>query len=100
MRADSAAVQLGASSEIHGSAVVAGFFSGRAQGALPALIDGVVGAVVAADGQPRIAVGFTIADGKIVGIDVVAEPGQLRELDVAILNPEGDQHGSSRAAGW
>ena len=37
MRADSAAVQMGGSSEVHGSAVVACFFSGRAQGAQPAL---------------------------------------------------------------
>jgi hypothetical protein len=86
MRADSATVQMGASSEVHGSAVVAGFFSGRAHSALPALIDGAVGAVVAADGQTRIAIGFTIADGRIIGIDVVAEPEQLRELEVAILN--------------
>jgi RNA polymerase sigma-70 factor (ECF subfamily) len=86
MRADSAAVQMGASSEVHGSAVVAGFFSGRAQGALPALIDGAIGAVVATDGEARIAIGFTIAGGRIIGIDVVAEPEQLRALDVAILN--------------
>jgi RNA polymerase sigma factor (sigma-70 family) len=86
MRADSAAVQMGASSEAHGSAVVAEFFSGRAQGALPALIDGAAGIVVAAGGQTRIAVSFVIAHGRIIGIDVVAEPEQLRELDVAILN--------------
>lgn len=86
MRADNTAVQMGGSREVHGADVVAGFFSGRAQGALPALIDGIVGAVVAADGQTRLAIGFTIADGRILGIDVVAEPDRLRELDVAILN--------------
>jgi RNA polymerase sigma factor (sigma-70 family) len=86
MRADSAAVQMGASSEVHGSTVVASFFSGRARGAQPALIDGTVGAVVAAHGQTRIAIGFTIADGRIIAIDVVADPEQLQELDVAILN--------------
>jgi RNA polymerase sigma-70 factor (ECF subfamily) len=86
MRADHAAVQLGASGEARGSAVVARFFSGRAAGALPALIDGVVGAVVVVDGRTRIAMGFTIAGGRIVGIDAVAEPERLREMEVTILD--------------
>jgi RNA polymerase sigma factor (sigma-70 family) len=86
MRADAAAVQMGGSGETRGSAAVARFFSGRAQGALPAIIDGAVGAVVATGGQTRIAISFVIAGGRIIGIDVVAEPEQLTELDVAILN--------------
>jgi RNA polymerase sigma-70 factor (ECF subfamily) len=87
MRADSVAVQMGATcGEGHGSTVVATFFSGRAQGALPAFIDGAAGAVVAANGQTLLAISFTIADGRIIGIDVVADPEQLRELDVAVVN--------------
>jgi RNA polymerase sigma-70 factor (ECF subfamily) len=86
MRADAAAVQMGGSSQIQGSAAVADFFAGRAGGAVLALIDGSVGAVVAPQGQTRIAISFTVASGRIIGIDAVAEPEHLRELDVAILN--------------
>jgi RNA polymerase sigma-70 factor (ECF subfamily) len=86
MRGDSAAVHMGGSAEINGSAGVADFFSGRAQGALPALIDGAAGAVVVVGGQTRLALSFTIADGRIIGIDVVAEPEQLREIDLTILD--------------
>jgi RNA polymerase sigma-70 factor (ECF subfamily) len=85
MRGDRTAARLGGFGEVHGSEPVAGFFSGRAQGALPALIDGAVGAVVVVGAEPRIAIGFTVAGGRIIGIDVVAEPEQLRALDVVIL---------------
>jgi hypothetical protein len=54
---------MGASSETRGSAAVARFLSGRAQDALPAIIDGAAGAVVATGGQPRIAISFIIAVG-------------------------------------
>jgi hypothetical protein len=30
--------------------------------------------------------GFTVTSGRIVGIDAVAEPERLRELEVTILN--------------
>jgi len=87
MRADQAAVHMGGSSESRGSAVVARFFAGRASGARPALIDGVVGAVVtSANDQVRIAISLTVVAGQIIGIDVVADPDQLRDLDVTLLD--------------
>jgi RNA polymerase sigma factor (sigma-70 family) len=86
MRADAAAAEMGASSEARGSAVVADFFSGRAHGILPAIIDGAVGAVVAPGGHPHIAISFAIAGGRIIGIDAVAGTEQLVELDIEILN--------------
>jgi RNA polymerase sigma-70 factor (ECF subfamily) len=86
MRADAAGVRMGATGEVRGSAAVAGFFSGRAQGARPALLDGAVGAVVMAGGRARIALHLTITGGRITGIDTVAEPERLRELDVVVLD--------------
>ncbi len=86
VRADSTAVRMGASSEVRGAEVVAGFFSGRGQGARPALIDGAMGFVVAPRGQVRVALCLTITGGRITAIDVVADPEQLRELDVTILD--------------
>jgi hypothetical protein len=85
-RADRTAVALGASAEVCGAAAVAGTFSGRAQGARPALIDGGMGLVVAVGGQLRVVLYLTIADGRIVGIDAVADPERLGQLDLEILN--------------
>jgi RNA polymerase sigma factor (sigma-70 family) len=86
LRADPAAVRMGASAEVRGAAAVAGTFSGRAQAAQPALVNGVAGLVWAQGGQPRVVFDFKIADGKVAGIDMIADPEQLRRLDLAILN--------------
>jgi RNA polymerase sigma factor (sigma-70 family) len=85
LRADRAAVEAGASREIRGAPVVAETFSGRARFAQPALVNGVVGAVWAPRGRPRVVFGFTITRGKIVEIDILADPARLRRLDLAIL---------------
>jgi hypothetical protein len=42
--------------------------------------------VVAPGGHPRIAISFTIAASRIIGIDAVAGAEQLAELDIEILN--------------
>ena len=86
LRADLGAVALGASGEVRGAAAVAETFSGRARFARPALVDGVVGAVWAPGGRPRVVFAFTIRGGKIVAIDLLADPERLRQLDLAILN--------------
>jgi RNA polymerase sigma factor (sigma-70 family) len=86
LRADRAAVGAGASSEVHGATAVARTFAGRARAAQPALVNGAVGAVWAPDGPPRVVVGFTITRGKIVEIDLIADPTRLRELDLAVLS--------------
>ena len=65
---------------------MAGSFSGRAQAAQPALVNGAVGAVWAPGGQPRAVLSFTITRGKIVEIDILADPERLRQLDLTILN--------------
>jgi RNA polymerase sigma-70 factor (ECF subfamily) len=41
---------------------------------------------VAVGGQTRLALGFTIVGDRIIGIDVVADPTQLAELDLVILD--------------
>jgi RNA polymerase sigma factor (sigma-70 family) len=86
LRADRAAVQMGASREVRGAAAVADTFSGRARAAQPALVNGAVGLVWATGGRPRIVFGFTITRGKIVEIVLVADPDRLRQLDMAILH--------------
>jgi RNA polymerase sigma-70 factor (ECF subfamily) len=86
LRADQAAVQAGAKSEVHGAAAVADTFSGRARVAQPALVDGAVGLVWAVGGRPRVVFGITITGGKIVEIDLIADPERLRRLDLAVLD--------------
>jgi RNA polymerase sigma-70 factor (ECF subfamily) len=85
LRADPAAVRVGAAAEVRGPVAVAGTFSGRARIAQPALVDGAVGAVWAPSGQPRVVFDFTIVGGKIVAIELIADHATLDELDLAIL---------------
>jgi RNA polymerase sigma factor (sigma-70 family) len=86
LRADSAAVQAGASTEIHGASAVATTFAGRARAARPALVNGAAGAVWAPGGRPRVVFDFTMSDGKIVAIELFADPERLRQLDLAVLD--------------
>jgi RNA polymerase sigma factor (sigma-70 family) len=46
----------------------------------PAVVNGSAGAVVVRDGKPFAVVGFTIAAGRIVELDLVADPDKLRRL--------------------
>src|SRR5947208_2067144 len=54
-----------------------------------ALIRGVAGAVWAPGGQPRVVSDVRISRGKIVAIDLIADPARLRQLDLAVLNDVG-----------
>ncbi|OKI52882.1 sigma-70 family RNA polymerase sigma factor [Micromonospora sp. CB01531] len=83
LRADATAVRMGGTGELRGSSPVADFFNGRAQGAVPAFVDGMPGAVVVVDGLILLALSFTVTD-RIIGIEVVAEPDQLGALDLVV----------------
>lgn len=72
-------------SEVFGAPAVADVFSGRAQAAQPALVNGAAGAVWAPGGQARAVFAFTGINGKIVAIDIVADPAHLSRLDLTIL---------------
>jgi RNA polymerase sigma-70 factor (ECF subfamily) len=56
-----------------------------AQVSLPALIDGAVGVINAAEGRPISLMAFTITDAKIVAIDLTDDPVRIVEADLAIL---------------
>jgi RNA polymerase sigma factor (sigma-70 family) len=84
LRADRTAIAKGAPPGLRGAADVASHVSGREPIARPALIDGAAGAVWAARGQPVVVFDFAIARGKIVAIDVIANPDRLRRLDLTI----------------
>jgi hypothetical protein len=87
LRADAGAA--GASREIRGAAAVVEqvlTFRRLAPFAKPALVNGAAGIVTAPGGQPMAVLGFTIMNGKIVEIDILADPERLRRLDLAILD--------------
>ncbi len=86
LRADAAAVRAGASSEVSGAKAVASTFSGRARFAQPALVNGTAGLVWAPGGRPRVVFGFTIVRGKIVEINLVADPERLSQLRLVMLD--------------
>ena len=85
-RHDPAAVPVGASREVRGASDVARQFSGRAEGARAALVYGSVGIVVARHGRLFLVLNLTLTRGKIVEINVVADPARLRQLVLAILD--------------
>jgi RNA polymerase sigma-70 factor (ECF subfamily) len=75
----------GASRLIRGARAVAGgalSFSRFAPFARPALVNGAAGVVTVREGQPLSVMGFTVAQGKIAEIDVLADPERLRQLDL------------------
>jgi RNA polymerase sigma factor (sigma-70 family) len=89
LRADRGALPPGASRVIRGAKAVAEgalAFSRVAQFARPALVNGAAGLVTAPHGRPFSVMGFTVAGGKIVEIDILADPARLRQLDLAVLN--------------
>jgi RNA polymerase sigma factor (sigma-70 family) len=87
VRADRGPVPAGASRQVRGARAAAEqalAFSLRARLARPALVNGAAGLVVAAQGRPLSVMGFTVAGGRIVEIDILADPERLRRLGLAV----------------
>jgi RNA polymerase sigma factor (sigma-70 family) len=79
----------GASREIRGAANVVRAARGGARlagFARPALVNGAAGLVVAPLGRPFAVMGFTVSGGRIVEIDILADPARLEELDLTVLD--------------
>jgi RNA polymerase sigma-70 factor, ECF subfamily len=88
LRVDRGALRAGASMEVRGAAAVAEQvrrFAPGARFARAALVNGAAGLVVAPRGRAVAVAGFTVADGRIVEMDVLADPDRLRELDLTAL---------------
>jgi RNA polymerase sigma-70 factor (ECF subfamily) len=89
VRADAAAVQMGAAREVRGAAAVADTFKGRAQAAQPALVNGAPGLVWVHAGTPRVVFRFTIARRRIAEIELVGDSEHIGQLELKMLNEEG-----------
>jgi len=77
------------SREIRGASAVveqARTFTRLARFARPARVNGSAGFVVASPTGPLAIAGFAIADGRIVEIDLLADPARLRVLDLSALD--------------
>lgn len=85
LRADNVAVSFGASPEVRGASDVADTFKGRARVAQLALVNGAVGAVWSQGGQPRVVFDFTVTGGRIVQIELLADPVRLEQLELVVL---------------
>jgi RNA polymerase sigma-70 factor (ECF subfamily) len=79
----------GASRAVHGAAAVAGqalTFSRLSPYARPAMVNGAPGVVTAPEGRPVAVMGFTVSGGRIVRLDLLADPERLARLDLAFLD--------------
>jgi RNA polymerase sigma-70 factor (ECF subfamily) len=89
LRIDGGAVRAGLSREVRGVRAVAEqtlTFSRLSPFVRPALVNGAAGVVVAPRGRPFSVMGFTIRGGKIVEVDILADPARLSRLDVSVFD--------------
>jgi len=94
LRSDAGATRPGASVVIRGAAAVAGQALGGGIGGdrvrevallRPVLVNGAAGVVVIVRGRPFVVMGFTVTDGKIVAIDVIAGPERVSRIAAGVL---------------
>jgi RNA polymerase sigma factor (sigma-70 family) len=89
LTADAVAVPSGRPARLRGADLVARgavLSSGRAGDSRLALVDGTVGIVFAPAGRLQVVLALTVgAQRRITAIDVIADPGRLRRLRLALL---------------
>ena len=74
---------------IVGAETVAGralTFAALASSVRPALINGAAGAVALVGGKILSVMGFTVAGGKVLAIDVLSDPERLGRIDLTVLD--------------
>jgi RNA polymerase sigma factor (sigma-70 family) len=72
--------------EMRGAADVARVFLGSAQAARPVLVEGTPGAAWAPGGHPRAIWTFKVEQGRIVEMQVIADPEAIARLEVLLLD--------------
>lgn len=76
--------------EIRGAKAVAKIFSGRAQAAQPAFVDGAAALVWSHGGRPQVVFNFAIEDGRVVRIDQIADAEQLGRFNIVMIGKADD----------
>jgi RNA polymerase sigma-70 factor (ECF subfamily) len=85
LRSDGGEARPSANHVIRGAAEVAGramTFAHLGPFVRPALVNGVFGVVVAPQGKPFSVMAFTVAGGRIVAMDALADPDRLARLEL------------------
>jgi RNA polymerase sigma-70 factor (ECF subfamily) len=98
LRVDGGLVPAGASRVVRGSRAVAGqalAFSRLGLVVRTALVNGAAGFVSFLDGQPFAVLAFTVAGGKVVEIDILADPARLKQLDMTTIAAEEPERNES-----
>ncbi|HEY5274236.1 MAG TPA: sigma-70 family RNA polymerase sigma factor [Acidimicrobiales bacterium] len=106
LRADTVAVDLAVaranagapdlSKEMRGVDAVARVFAGGAKAAKLALVNGTAGAVVSVGGRPMAVFDFTVRRGRVVGIELVADPETIGLLDLQSVRSPHEETGISK----
>jgi RNA polymerase sigma factor (sigma-70 family) len=84
LRSDGGAARPLANHVIRGAAAVAGralTYARLSPFVQPVLVNGVAGVLVAPRGRPFSVMAFTVAGGRVVAIDALADPARLERLD-------------------
>ena len=85
LRSDAVAARMGSAAEVRGATEVAAFLSGRARAARLVLVDGSPGAVWSLRGAPQGVFAFTVEDGVVTAVDLLADPQRLAAMDLQPL---------------
>jgi RNA polymerase sigma factor (sigma-70 family) len=101
LRADAVAVDMATaratagapalSEEMRGADAVVRVFAGGAKAARLALVDGLAGAVVSVGGRPMAVFDFTVGRGRVVGIELLADPETLGALDLEPVRSDSER---------
>jgi hypothetical protein len=62
-------------------------FAQRARSVRSALVTGTAGVVATPAGRLLAVMGFTVRGGKILEIDILADPARLRRFDLPVPHP-------------
>ncbi len=85
LHVDRMALQGGGARPVTGAAAVAEQLYPRLKTLRLAQINGRIGAAWASDGRPRVLFDFTLAQGKISAVEIIADPDHIERLDVELL---------------
>jgi RNA polymerase sigma factor (sigma-70 family) len=100
LRADAVAVEMAAGradagaptlrAEMRGIDAVAQVFAGGARAARFVLVDGVAGAAWSVGGRPRVVFDFIVRGGRVIGIEMLADPDTIDAIHVEPAPPGDD----------
>jgi RNA polymerase sigma-70 factor (ECF subfamily) len=68
---------------LSGRDAVANLFKGRAQAARMAVVDDDIAAIYAPGGKAQVVFSFTLKEGRIGAIDIIADPERIRAMEIA-----------------